>query len=277
MSQFPDIKDLIMKCFSFPTFKVREMAVKAIFPLTSTKELLEDAITFLDAQIRDLNLVHGHLLLLSEILKKSGEEEIIMNMRKHCVKWTWINMLECDLIQALYFDVCHGVYFGILGDHNHFEARKKLWNLSQKGLKEPLSTRLSSYGSLTSKTRIYLSGFDEFSSEANVVVLDLIRHSFYEVQIAAFESLISMWHCESLDLPALLETCFCLLRTRDTKEEVLRCASDFLGKHSKSIQSEYFLASDISLYENNIVADHLIDVYLPSLGSIIASVIFSIK
>jgi len=246
------------------------MAVKSILPLTCTNELLENAFAFLDSQILDFNSVHGHLLLLSVILEKSEKEEIIINMRQHCDKWQWINMVECDVIQSLYFDLCYRVYFGASKDELHFEARHTLWNLSRQGLMKQIG--LSSYGSSTSKTRIYLSGINEFCSEADVSILDLVMHPFYEVQLATFEYLISAVVDEFLNLPAVLEACLCLVRSKETKEEVLRFCSDFLGKHSKSIHSEKYLLSDISLYEENIMANHLIDVYLPCMGSIMAQV-----
>lgn len=273
MSQFPDIKLLVRKCLAFPTFKVREMAVKSILPLSSANELVEETLNFFNSPNQDLNLVHGYLLLLSEVLKKSDLESI-HSIQQSCEKWKWLNMSKCDVIQALYFKLCHEIYFvSAANDGRYAEARKNIWNLSKKGLNRLTSSGMLSYGALTSNAEIYLWGKNEFSSQADIDIVTLISHPLYEVQIATFRFLCSSQIGESQDLKSILDACLLILYSKDTKEEVLRCVGEFLGRHCKYFSGTLSSHSDfLSLCEANILADRLIDVYLPSMGSIIAMV-----
>lgn len=242
------------------------MAVKSIFPLSSTDELLNDSINFLNSQTYDLNLLHGHLLLVDEIIKKS-DLNIISKIQNHCISWKWIGQVECDVIQALYFKLCHAIYF-TTPDEKHFEERKDLWDLSKKGLQEH-----GSYGSLTCKAEIYLCGIAEFSSEADIDIVSLKLHPLYEVQMATFKFLNSSLMHEPLNVPGILDTCLLLLTSKNTKEEVLRCASQFLGRNCKNFHGKMSLGPDIIyFFEENILANRSIEVYLPSMGSIIALV-----
>ena len=273
MSQFPDLKDPIMNCLAFPTFKVRELAVKSILPLCCMKDLISDAVIFLNSQILNLNLIHGYILLLTEILNRSVSQEIIFEIQKHCEKWTWIDLMQCDVIQSLYFKLCFRVYFSVWKNQESFEARKKLWKLSRDGLRKSANLKILSYGSLTAKTVIYLPGIEEFYADADIKVASLISHPFYEVQIATFEFLNSGSLHEFLSLQEIIDSCLLLLNSQTTKEEILRCASHFLAtRNITSVENISITSGMLSKFEKCVSSNFFVDVYLPCLGSLISLV-----
>ena len=268
MSQFPDIRKLVMKCLSFPTFKVRQMVVKSITALSTASDLLEDAICFMDSQNLDLNCIHGYLLIISEFRENKS---LLSKLEDHCMDWNWIKHIKCDIIQALYYKICYQVYFCDEQSHKNRTCRKELWLQSKNGLLGPCKTGILSYSTLSIYATIYMSGINEFFLDADLDISSLLLNSCYDVQLAVLEYLNTFSILEKLNLQQAAISCFKLLELANVKEEVLLRAGNFLnitvGKYQIDFDSKM-----IQSYIKRIEDERFVSIYLPCIGSMIGKV-----